>query len=411
MNSVIIKQKLEKPIRSAKKVFEIKSSLVKYAETHLEILLSPSDDEKFRLNLLLPNINRIYGGASTAISFFNELSSELKCEKRIISFSGTKQSKNERDEMEKISEGTEIVVYDNKHKLDIRKKDVFISTAWYTATSIEGVINEQNRIFNHYYPLVYLIQDYEPGFYRWGTEYSEANRSYQLDIDTIAVFNSNELENYFINRRYDFFRMYSFKPVLNDGLKKYLFENKLKKRENIILFYGRPSIHRNAFSLIVESLRIFSKKIGSEDASNWTIYSVGEKHRGIKLSQGMTIISKGKLSIEEYADLMLKSKVGISLMMSPHPSYPPLEMSTFGLKTITNTFEGKDLGNFNDNIISLQRYDAEEIANTLIELIKSNTESTMLDEDYYTKTQHPFSEIIEPILSDLREFDVGEQKQ
>lgn len=43
VNGIIIKQKLEKPIRLAKKNFEIESSLVKYAETHLEFLLSPSN--------------------------------------------------------------------------------------------------------------------------------------------------------------------------------------------------------------------------------------------------------------------------------------------------------------------------------------------------------------------------------
>ena len=61
----------------------------------------------------------------------------------------------------------------------------------------------------------------------------------------------------------------------------------------------------------------------------------------------------GKLTLQEYAKTLEESYAGISLMASPHPSYPPLEMSVFGVKVITNTFANKDLKDFNSNIVSL----------------------------------------------------------
>lgn len=49
---------------------------------------------------------------------------------------------------------------------------------------------------------------------------------------------------------------------------------------------------------------------------------------------------------------MLDTYAGISLMSSPHPSYPPLEMSVFGIKVITNNYSNKDLSSL--TVILLQ---------------------------------------------------------
>ena len=51
----------------------------------------------------------------------------------------------------------------------------------------------------------------------------------------------------------------------------------------------------------------------------------------------------GKMSLDDYADILNRSAIGVSLMISPHPSYPPLEMANAGCLTITNGYEGKDM--------------------------------------------------------------------
>ena len=65
---------------------------------------------------------------------------------------------------------------------------------------------------------------------------------------------------------------------------------------------------------------------------------------------------------------MFTSYAGISLMVSPHPSYPPLEMSTFGVRTITNQYENKDLSYFNENIISLRACSPDNIVKALSDI-------------------------------------------
>ncbi|MFO8162944.1 MAG: hypothetical protein R6T98_00230, partial [Desulfatiglandales bacterium] len=61
-----------------------------------------------------------------------------------------------------------------------------------------------------------------------------------------------------------------------------------------------------------------------------------------------------------------ESAIGISLMISPHPSYPPLEMAHFGVLTITNSFANKDLSQWHQNIISIDILTPQNLCNTLV---------------------------------------------
>jgi hypothetical protein len=60
-------------------------------------------------------------------------------------------------------------------------------------------------------------------------------------------------------------------------------------------------------------------------------------------------------------------------MVSPHPSYPPLEMAEAGIVTITNSCFGKNLGRVANNIISLDRVAEDTIAEAIASaILRSN---------------------------------------
>ena len=160
---------------------------------------------------------------------------------------------------------------------------------------------------------------------------------------------------------YKFMRTYCFEPILDLLLKKSVHEldSTVYKRKQILV-YGRPSVARNAFEIIVEALRKWvSIQIGVE---SWTVLSAGEQHEPVHLGEGMYLNSVGKLTIEEYAKILRESYAGISLMISPHPSYPPLEMSAFDVQVITNGYANKDMSIFSENIISVNNLNAVQIA-------------------------------------------------
>lgn len=159
------------------------------------------------------------------------------------------------------------------------------------------------------------------------------------------------------------------------------------------MIYGRPSVARNAFTLIVEALRSWVWL--QPNVSEWEITSAGEQHNDIELGNSITIRSRGKMSLEDYANELKESAVGISLMISPHPSYPPLEMAHFGMLVLTNSYENKDLSALHNNIRSVGNLSPYSIAKELKNLCDEFEGNNSVGE----------SKGIQSYLDDTEQFD------
>lgn len=219
--------------------------------------------------------------------------------------------------------------------------------------------------------MYYLIQDFECGFYEWGCNYARAYNTYS-DPKVIAIIKSLPLCE-FMAKRFDFRKSYLVPYKLNATLSKILdkrSETIEGYKENIILCYARPSTARNCYFIIIEALRYWPKK--SEISKNWKIVLIGEEIDK-NLFQGIpNCHCVDKLSLDEYADMHSKAKVGISLMISPNPSYPPLEMTSLGMKVITNTYEERNLSTQSNNIYTLKNLDENTISQKLDELCRAD---------------------------------------
>lgn len=247
----------------------------------------------------------------------------------------------------------------------VGERDYFLATAWWTAFCAQKISDWQSgRYPDQQKALLYLIQDFEPGFYPWSSEYLLAESTYKYPGRQIALFNTKLLRDFFHEKGYRFQHEFFFEPKLNAQILKYRDELCLANKKKQIVVYGRPSAPRNAFSLIHESLKLWAG--AQPDAGQWRLISVGEKHRELDLGNGARLLSRGKLSLAEYARLLAESSVGLSFMVSPHPSYPPLEMAEFGLHVITNSFQAKDLSGYYQNITSVSRCMPDEIAGALL---------------------------------------------
>jgi hypothetical protein len=314
-----------------------------------------------RINLLVPTINQemAFGGINTVLDFWREISSYYK-NIRIISFgdySSTTIVNYSNYEFLSLKEDSnspkQIISLLKKYgdSLPIGPQDIFIATYWKTAYFAERLVLWQSQEFSQSVKLIiYLIQDYEAGFYSWSSQYVLAKITYECQ-NAIAIFNTKLLQDYFHLQNHQFKYEYSFEPTLNQVLYDNFVKLKNANKKKQILIYGRPSSARNAFSIIVDSLLIWQENF--LDANNWEILSVGQDHPDIPLNDNLVIKSLGKLSLEDYACVLAESAIGISLMISPHPSYPPLEMAHYGMWVITNNFANKNLTSAHDNIISL----------------------------------------------------------
>lgn len=329
-----------------------------------------------RLNLVIPNLSKAtaFGGVMTGLDIFFCLAERLRAngawDLRII--------------LTEPGRDTDVAIAANvaaRHgilpeaitiellaplvaSLNMRHHDILIAYNWWCALNVRPLIEQQSGYFGQApLPLLYLIQEYEPNFYPFSTAHMLAREAYDGEGRLWGVFNSSNLHQWFEHVGHRAERSFIFEPVINDALRPFLTQFDEHERVKRILVYGRPNITRNCFSAIVRGLNAWIAL--DPDHAAWEIVSAGTSHPPIRLSKGHVIRSLGKLSLDEYARLMLTSSVGISLMASPHPSYPPLEMAHFGLRTVTNGYFLKNLEDWHPNIISTDAISASHLGKAI----------------------------------------------
>ena len=366
-----------------------------------------------RLNLVVPTINpdHVFGGVSTALNFYNRLADQLGYDTRIIvefEEPSRESIKLYKDKYKFISskldssEAHTIVPYviRKEETLPVCDKDYFVFTAWWGAYLVQeayGAFIEETGIEPNKF--IYLIQDYEPGFYPWSSKYILADSTYRCIYPQIGVFNSSILKDFFLNKAYEFADIFSFEPVFNQSLKQELLAlpDRINKKKQILV-YGRPRVARNAFEVVVATLNKLIDNM--ENPSEWTLYSAGEEHLPVKLHKNMELIALGKLSLSEYAKVLSESYAGLSLMVSPHPSYPPLEMAAYGIRVVTNGYDNKDLKGFSDFLTSVKAPSPKTLSEALLNICSSYTPEVALVKtgNEYLDTTDAFS-----IVKDIAE--------
>lgn len=225
------------------------------------------------------------------------------------------------------------------------ERDIFITTAWWTCYQARDILGGR--------PFVYLIQDYECGFYPWGDWYAYALGSYGMNF--IPIFNTIWLRDFFAQRGLVSAEQIKAGTYFQPALNRRLYGRERRKRQPTekrrLFFYGRPSVARNLFPIGIQALAR-AVEDGVLPPDQWEFVTGGEPHAPLTLADKAILRPLGKMPLETYAELLTSTDIGLSLMLSPHPSYPPLEIAASGAIAITNTFEGKDLSSLASNIIS-----------------------------------------------------------
>jgi hypothetical protein len=328
-----------------------------------------------RLNLLLPTLNpgRTYGGARTALDLFDAVAESFP-RRRIVTFTAVAEAGLAGlpgfrlvDPGEDAPDERLVVAAPKGEEgsLAIGQDDVFLATFWTTAELAIRIARWQAAAFGRpIRPFAYLVQDFEPGFYPWSAQSELARSTYSGDVDTIAVINSSLLRDHLAGEGIRFAAEYTFEPRLHAALRPFLDEAP-RERQRRIVVYGRPETPRNAFPLVVEGLRAWAA--ADPKAAGWTLESAGRSHPPLDVAAGLRLRSRGKLDLDAYGALLRESAVGLSLMVSPHPSYPPLDMAHLGMLVVTNRFGAKDLSTWHENIRSASSLTGEGIASALQE--------------------------------------------
>ncbi|VTZ25027.1 Lipopolysaccharide biosynthesis protein-like protein [Methylocella tundrae] len=358
------------------------------------IIYFPSSNKKPRLNLLVPTINphQTFGGVSTALKMFDDLERcyntvadfrIIVTDAAVVSEAGVRFKKYSFRGLSPHDTNSGHVIVEAVERrfepLTVRSSDIFVATAWWTADLAFEAIDVQKKMFKKSNKLIYLIQDFEPNFYGWSSNWILADNTLRRGDETVAVINSYELCQYLLKE-------YLFDTIYYIGYKRngLIRIDGIEERQKIIIFYGRPHVTRNLFEILVDGISLWQQR-NPTIAREWRIVSLGEEYSPEALAHVCNVEIGGKLSLEDYSTYLRTASVGISLMLSPHPSYPPLEMAEAGVVTITNSCFGKNLSQWADNIIALDKLTddtiSEAISNAIIR-VKANAfplQQTMKD--------------------------------
>ena len=231
--------------------------------------------------------------------------------------------------------------HDRSRPLDVSPQDRFIATSgWsaHVAHKAEAALGRDRFLF--------LIQEFEPFFGPMNTNTALLRQAY--DFPQFGLFSTAILRDYFRQNRIGLFEGAdgdARSAVFSNAIQRFTpTRAQLERRSRRILFYARPEDHaaRNMFEMGIAALvALFSDP--AIVAAGWTAHGIGSIATAdrLELVPGTFLQMVPKTSLQGYIDMLPGFDVGLSLMLTPHPSLVPLEMAAAGLPTVTNTFANK----------------------------------------------------------------------
>ena len=210
--------------------------------------------------------------------------------------------------------GSEFISLDRAEKITaIPAADIGVATLWTTAYVLAGVANCARKM--------YLIQDFEPLFYPAGSTAAQAEFTYRFGFE--ALCNTDPLAELYRDRyagQATHFTPQIDKTVFHAG------DSRQRWPRARVFFYARPENPRNAFELSAVALRRLKHRLGSSVEILCAGADFDPKAYGL---EGV-VEPLGWLPYEQTGELYRTCHVGLSSMLTPHPSYLPFELMACG---------------------------------------------------------------------------------
>jgi hypothetical protein len=221
--------------------------------------------------------------------------------------------------------------------LAIGPRDIFLATHWTTALQLAAVLPwlPVRRFF-------YLLQEFEPGFYAWSSNYARAMETYGMDF--WPVVNEALLADYLFSLPFGRWtdpatreRAVVFEPAVDRARFHAAPAQPAARR---LLFYARPTNTRNMFGLGLMALRAAA---ADPVFAGWQFLSIGSRGSlpDMPLGHGHVLRPAPWVDYAGYGEMLRQADVLLCPMLSPHTSYPVLEMAACGGLAVTNTFLNK----------------------------------------------------------------------
>jgi Methyltransferase domain len=301
-----------------------------------------------RVSMVTDSINSgsLYGGVSTAIIFSALLSKRLGANLRII-------TRGEPPDGQNVSKVFQVHGIDWKNnvqfawardgeQIDVGNEDLFVTTSWWSTWSIRRSIPAE-KIF-------YLLQEDERMFYAMGDDRLRCGEMLS-DRGIRFIVNSRLLFEHLADEGFSNIAEKGvwFEPAFPDTT--YYTVDRGRSQKMTFLFYARPNNQRNLYFRGIESISGALER-GILNPGEWEIHFVGKDLSEFLLPGDIKPILSENLAWPDYAALLRRTDLGLSLMYTPHPSYPPLDLAACGAVAVTNRYGRKtSLGQYSNNIL------------------------------------------------------------
>ncbi|WP_250492649.1 class I SAM-dependent methyltransferase [Caballeronia sp. GAWG1-1] len=232
----------------------------------------------------------------------------------------------------------------------VGENELYVTTSWWTTRAVRQVCKPSQ--------IVYLLQEDERMFYPHGDDRLRCIETIS-DPDISVVVNSEILFDHLTkgpeplpNLRSNGTCFEPSFPFLAGRSAKVMVEDPQEKRR--FFFYARPNNLRNLYWRGLEVL-IDCLNDGTLSADEWEFHFVGKDMPDAALPHGIRPFLHRNLPWRDYLDLVSDMDIGLSLMDTPHPSYPPFDLAATGAIVVTNQHGCKrSLHKYSDNIICVE---------------------------------------------------------
>lgn len=319
--------------------------------TPLAVYASPGVTR--RISVVTDSIGResLYGGVGTALILAALAAKRIGAELRII----TRSEESSPEPLTALYAGSGVtwdgnieMLYSPKgfgverHTIPVCDKDYFITTSWWTTQATLKSV-EKSKI-------IQLVQEDERMFYPYGDELLRCTEVFSTP-ETLKIVNSNLLLKHFQAGGL-FMDATAFEPSFPEKL---YYREEARERvdgeKKRFFFYARPHNLRNLYYRGLEALCACIER-GILDPDEWDFYFAGHGTQAISLPKGARSVTPGVMTWPEYAAFIRSMDLGLSLMYTPHPSYPPLDLAASGNVVVTNKFGLKQgLDGYSGNIL------------------------------------------------------------
>jgi hypothetical protein len=221
------------------------------------------------------------------------------------------------------------------------RDDLFLTTSWWTTHATRRAVPPAR--------IVYMLGEDERMFYPTGDEHLLCAETLS-DPDVFYAVNSTIL--------FDHLRSnglapggIAFEPAF-PSIAYYMDSRPERNDRWQFFFYARPNNLRNLYWRGIAAIAAALEE-DVFDPKKWDFCFLGKDADEVVLPRGMRPRIMNDAPREQYLGLVRRADVGLSLIHTPHPSYPPFDLAASGAVVVTNRFRAAkvDLSRYSRNIL------------------------------------------------------------